>query len=141
MQIKTLSIKEFQDFCENYNYKNFHRSINYAFLKSEEGYEYELIGYTDGDNIYAAALVLVQLLNGYLYAYVPEGFLIDYNNYELLENFTNELYKWYKNDGITFIRINPRIPIAKIDKKSLNPIYNNNYHQFYTNNFHQWNLD
>ena len=127
MQIKTLSIKEFQDFCENYNYKNFHQSINYAFLKSEEGYEYELIGYTDGDNIYAAALVLVQLLNGYLYAYVPEGFLIDYNNYELLENFTNDLYKWYKNDGITFIRINPRIPIAKIDKKSLNPIYNNNY--------------
>ena len=127
MQIKTLSIKEFQDFCENYNYKNFHQSIHYAFLKSEEGYEYELIGYTDGDNIYAAALVLVKLLNGYLYAYVPEGFLIDYNNYELLENFTNDLYKWYKNDGITFIRINPRIPIAKIDKKSLNPIYNNNY--------------
>ena len=127
MYIKTLSIKEFQDYTQNSKYNNFHQSINYAFLKSEEGYEYELIGYVDNEKIYAAALVLVQLLNGYLYAYVPEGFLIDYNNYELLENFTNDLYNWYKKDGITFIRINPRIPIAKVDLNTLNPIYNNNF--------------
>lgn len=127
MYIKTLTIKEFQDYSQNSKYNNFHQSINYAFLKSEEGYEYELIGYVDNENIYAAALVLVQLLDGYLYAYVPEGFLIDYYNYELLENFTNDLYKWYKKDGITFIRINPRIPIAKVNLNTLNPIYNNNY--------------
>ena len=127
MYIKTLSIKEFQEYTQNSKYNNFHQSINYAFLKSEEGYEYELIGYVDNEKIYAAALVLVQLLNGYLYAYVPEGFLIDYNNYELLENFTNDLYNWYKKDGITFIRINPRIPIAKVDLNTLNPIYNNNF--------------
>lgn len=127
MYIKTLSIKEFQDYTQNSKYNNFHQSINYAFLKSEEGYEYELIGYVDNEKIYAAALVLVQLLNGYLYAYVPEGFLIDYNNYELLENFTNDLYNWYKKDGITFIRINPRIPIAKVDLNTLNPIYNHNF--------------
>ncbi|MGN1379423.1 MAG: lipid II:glycine glycyltransferase FemX [Bacilli bacterium] len=127
MYIKTLTIKEFQDYSQNSKYNNFHQSINYAFLKSEERYEYELIGYVDNENIYAAALVLVQLLDGYLYAYVPEGFLIDYYNYELLENFTNDLYKWYKKDGITFIRINPRIPIAKVNLNTLNPIYNNNY--------------
>ena len=38
MYIKTLSIKEFQDYTQNSKYNNFHQSINYAFLKSEEGY-------------------------------------------------------------------------------------------------------
>lgn len=77
MQIRTITLKEFQDFSENWEHQNFHQSISYALLKSEEGYEYEMIGYFDGDSIVASALVLVQMINSYLYAYVPEGFLID----------------------------------------------------------------
>lgn len=127
MYIKTLSLSEFEEYSEKHMYHNFHQSINYALLKSEEGYEYEMIGYTDGEKLYAAALVLVQMLNGYLYAYVPEGFLIDYNDEELLNNFTKDLYNFYKKESITFIRINPRIPVAKVDKKTMNPIYNDNY--------------
>ena len=83
MYIKTLSLSEFEEYSEKHVYHNFHQSVNYALLKSEEGYEYEMIGYTDGEKLYAAALVLVQMINGYLYAYVPEGFLIDYKNEEL----------------------------------------------------------
>lgn len=127
MHIKTLTLNEFQTFSSSHPYHNFHQSLSYALLKSEEGYEYEMIGYVDNENIYAAALVLVQLINGYLYAYVPEGFLIDYNNLNLLKDFTEKLYDFYKKEGITFIRINPRIPIAKIDNKTKNPIYNDNY--------------
>lgn len=128
MQIRELTLGEFEKFSENHKYNNFHQSLNYALLKSEDGYEYEIIGYTDDDKIYAAALVLVQLINNsYLVAYVPEGFLIDYNDTELLNKFTKDLYKYYKKEGITFIRINPTIPIAKIDPKSFNPIYNDNY--------------
>lgn len=127
MYIKTLSLSEFEEYSEKHVYHNFHQSINYALLKSEEGYEYEMIGYTDGEKLYAAALVLVQMINGYLYAYVPEGFLIDYKNEELLNNFTKDLYNFYKKESIAFIRINPRIPVAKVDKKTMNPIYNDNY--------------
>lgn len=127
MQIRTITLKEFQDFSENWEHQNFHQSISYALLKSEEGYEYEMIGYFDGDSIVASALVLVQMINSYLYAYVPEGFLIDYKNENLLNNFTKDLINFYKKEGIAFIRINPTIPIAKIDNKTKNPIYNDNY--------------
>lgn len=128
MTIRDLSISEFQDFVRNHKYGNFRQTIDYALLKSEHGYEYEIIGYCDGEDIQAAALVLVKLINGYLYAYIPSGFLADYNNTRLIQEFTNDLYDYYKKEDIVFIKINPPISIAEIDNKTYNKKYNKNYH-------------
>ena len=118
MYIKELTLAEFETFAKDHKYASYHQTLSYALLKSENEYEYEIIGFCDGENIYAAALVLVKLLDGYLYAYIPEGFLIDYNNEKLLHDFTNALYKYYKKEYITFIKINPPIAIAQIDPKT-----------------------
>ncbi|MBE6155984.1 MAG: aminoacyltransferase [Firmicutes bacterium] len=126
MYIRDLSIAEFEDFSKKHRFSNYHQTLNYALLKSENDYEYELIGYVDNNQIYAAALVLVKLIDGYLYAYVPEGFLIDYSNIELLQNFTNDLYKYYKKESVIFIKINPPITIATINPKTHIKTYTNN---------------
>lgn len=126
MYIRELNIAEFDEFAKNSKYNNFHQTLSYAMLKSENDYEYEIIGYCDNENIYAAALVLVKLLDGYIYAYVPEGFLIDYTNEKLLHDFTDALYKYYKKENIAFIKINPSIAIAEIDPKTHKRTYNDN---------------
>ena len=128
MEIRNLSINEFQDFVKNSKYGNFRQTLDYALLKSEHGYEYEIIGYCNGDDIHAAALVLVKLLDGYLYAYIPSGFIADYDNTRLIQDFTEDLYNYYKKEDIVFIKINPPIPIAEIDNKNFTKKYNNNNH-------------
>lgn len=116
MEIKEITVDEFKEFSKHHKYNNFRQSLDYALFKCENGYEYEIIGYTDGISIKAAAVVLVKLINNeFLYAYVPHGFLIDYNDTYLLECFTKDLIKYYRKDNITFIKINPPCRISKIN--------------------------
>lgn len=127
MYIRELNVNEFETFVSANEYSTYHQTLNYALLKTDYDYEYELIGYCDdANNIYAAALVLVKLIDGYLYAYIPEGFLIDYNNAKLVNDFTKALYKYYKKEKITFIKINPPVPIAEINIKTKEKTYNDN---------------
>lgn len=117
MFIREITVDEYKEFAKENIYNNFRQSINYALFKCDHGYEYELIGYGDNDKLYAAAVILVKPINNkYLYAYVPHGFLIDYNDINLLENFTKDLINYYKKDDICFIKVCPPCKIAKINK-------------------------
>lgn len=128
MFIRELSPKEFENYANKNEYSNYHQTGEYALLKVSNNYEYEYIGYLDDDNnIYAAALVLVKLLDGYLYAYIPEGPLMDYSNGKLVEDFTKALIKYYKKEHIAFIKINPSIILGTIDRKTHIRSYNDNF--------------
>lgn len=119
MHIKELSLSEFEDFASQSPYDNLYQTLDYALVKAENGYEYEIIGFCDeDDNIHAAATVVVGLINGYIYAYIPRGMIIDYHNEQLLSDFTNAMYQYYKKEGICFIKINPPIPVAELDNKT-----------------------
>lgn len=115
MIIKQISNETFEEFANYHEYNNYHQSHNYALLKSEEGYEYEYIALYDEDEIKAAALVLYKKIQNQIYGYIPEGFLIDYNDFSILDVFSELLYKYYKKRNFVFIKINPRIIIGKVD--------------------------
>ena len=82
MKIRELTTQEFNQFQSNHPLSNYHQTINYAILMSENGYDYDLIGYVDDyDNILAASLILLKPIGiKCFYGYAPRGFLIDYNN-------------------------------------------------------------
>ena len=82
MYIRELSVEEFTKFQENHELSNYHQTINYALLMSENGYEYDLIGYFDeSHNLVAASLILIKsLMHKLYYGYAPRGFLLDYSN-------------------------------------------------------------
>ncbi len=125
MYIRELTVNEFNEFANEFPNSNFHQTLNYATLKSEHGYEYELIGYGTEDKLYAAAVVLVKLIGGYLYAYIPEGPLINYDNPGIIADFTDSLMKYYRKDDIVFIKVNPSIVIGEIfEKKNFQVEYN-----------------
>ncbi len=126
MFIREMTIDEFSKYAMTHFIGNYHQSISYALLKAEEGYEYEFICY-DGDEIKAVALILYKKIGNMYYGYAPRGFLIDYSNPILLEDFTTKIKEYYEKRGFAFIKINPEIAIAKLDKKTMNFEYNDNY--------------
>ena len=126
MFIREMSLAEFKEFANTHFIGNFHESINYALIKAEEGFEYEFIAY-GADDIVGAALILYKKIGSVYFGYSPRGFLIDYSNNYLLEDFTNKIKEYYKNRNFAFIKINPEIAIAKLNKDTMNFEYNENY--------------
>ena len=47
--------------------------------------------YNDNKKIIAASLILIEKLNMFKYAYAPKGFLIDYNDEQIVEEFTKHI--------------------------------------------------
>ncbi len=128
MNIRVISLDEFNAFVKNHPLRNYYQSIDYAKLQAEQGYEYEFIGYTENSSIMAAALILSKKIKNVYYGYAPRGFLIDYTNLPFLKIFTEQLKQYYANKGYAFIKINPEIAIGKLNPKNNNIEYNSNYH-------------
>lgn len=126
MYLRELSLDEFKNFASTHFIGNFHESINYALIKAESGYEYEFIGY-GAEEIVAAALILYKKIGSSYVGYSPRGFLINYANEYLLSDFTNQIKEYYQKRGIAFIKINPEIAVAKLNKDTGNFEYNENY--------------
>lgn len=119
MRIKELTHQEFNEFQNKHPLSNYHQTISYALLMSESGYDYDLIGYVDDyENIIAASLILLKPIGiKCFYGYAPNGFLIDYQNIELLNKFTNDIKNYYYERNVIFIKVNPNIKINEINNK------------------------
>ena len=127
MHIKELSIAEFDSFARNFPISSYYQSSNYALFMAEAGYDYELIGFVDELGVIkAAALILIKKIGlAYKYGYSPKGFLIDYFDHDLLQQFTDALRAYYEKK-LVFIKINPEIAIGEIDPDTHITNYNQN---------------
>lgn len=128
MKLKNLSIFEFDNYAKNHPLGSYHQSSSYALLASEQGYDYDLVGLIDNDgNINAASLIISKKLGMFTrYGYAPKGFLIDYYDKQLLNEFTKALIKYYYKKNFAFIKINPEITIGTMDYKNKKITYNQN---------------
>ncbi|MBQ8659801.1 MAG: peptidoglycan bridge formation glycyltransferase FemA/FemB family protein [Bacilli bacterium] len=126
MKLKKISIFEFDNFAKNHPLGSYHQTAAYAMLASEQGYDYELIGMIDNNNnIVAASLILIKKLGlFYKYGYAPKGFLINYYDPNILEEFVTLLKKEYFKQNFAFIKINPEISIGKLNNKTKQIKYN-----------------
>ena len=124
MYIKELTNEEFNNFTAEFPYKTFYQTPEYAFVMSREKNEVFLLGLVDDKYVLAAAIIIVEKRNGFKYAYTPRGFLINFNDYTLLEQFTKLLKEFLGKKDIVALRINPMI---------IKSIYNNNKQKIYEN--------
>lgn len=129
MKLRTLSIFEFDDYAKTHPLGSYHQTSSYAMLASEQGFEYDLIGFVDDQgNIKAASLILYKKLGMFnRYGYAPKGFLIDYHDTELLKEFTKALKKYYYKKNFAFIKVNPEISVGTMDYKNKIINYNQNH--------------
>ena len=105
MEFVVLKENEFKKFAYNHEQASFFQTINWGKLKSENGWGMELVGVKDNKKIIAATMILSKMTpikKKMLYA--PRGFLIDYNDFELVKFFTEEIKKYAKKQGAIFVQ-------------------------------------
>lgn len=147
MKFRELSIEEFNSFSDNYKYKSIYQTSEYGLLMEKIGFKFSFVGLVENNEIIAATLVLIKTESGFNYAYAPRGFLLDYDNPELLKIFTKCIKVYLRKKKVMAIKLNPMITknIYNFNTNKINKLENydqvfaslikNNYTHLGYNNF------
>ena len=130
MHIKELSNAEFNSFTDNFPYFSIYQTSEYGFIMNTQGYTSLFLGLVDdSDRILAASLILIEKTSLFKYAYAPKGFLIDYNNKELVTEFTKLIKEYLNKKKIIAIKINPMIVKSSYDYRTNTANFNPNFEE------------
>ncbi len=124
MYIKELTNKEFNSFTDSFVEASIYQTSEYGFVMNTQNYNVLFLGLIDDNVIRAASLVLVEKESMFKYAYAPKGFLIDYSDKPLVEEFTTLVKKYLNKKKIMAIKINPMIVRCSYDYKTNQAIFN-----------------
>lgn len=122
--IKEITSEQFYQFSKTFSDKSPYQTDSYGTTMSFEKYNIIYLGFEVNFKIVAATLLLIKNVDGFKYAYAPRGFLIDYNDYKLLEEFTREIKQYLSKKGIVAIKLSPMI-VKNIYDDNNNIIYSN----------------
>ncbi|QUH31430.1 lipid II:glycine glycyltransferase FemX [Vallitalea guaymasensis] len=104
--------KKFTLFNENHPNGHALQSIEWGNLKCIGEWTKELVGLEDGSgDLQASAMLLRRKLPGlsrYI-LYAPRGYVLDYENIDLVKEFTKELKQYAKKTKAIFVKIDPCI--------------------------------
>lgn len=112
MQIILLDEARFDNFAINHPNCNFYQSSNYGKFMTKNGHNTYYLGLVDNSGeLKAATLIIVKndKNNRRKMGYAPRGFLIDWDNDELVATFTKELKDFLSKRGFTYIKVDPLI--------------------------------
>ena len=110
MEFVTLNEEEFLEFSKNSPYTSFFQMPLWAEVKKDNGWNSYYVGLKDNESIVAATLLLSKKIKFFKNMfYAPRGFLLDYNDLEVLEEFTNGIKKFLKDKDALFLKINPYV--------------------------------
>ena len=110
MELVELAPKEFDKYAFKHPQGSFYQISNWGDVKKKNGWVSHFLGLKDGKKIVAASLILSKktpIKKDMFYA--PRGFLIDYNDYDLLKEFTDKIKEYAKKKGAIFVKIDPYI--------------------------------
>ena len=128
MEFTELTSEEFESYAKNHEQASFYQTLNWGNLKRENGWNSHIVGVKKDDKIIAASLILSKEIKfGKTMFYAPRGFLLDYNDYDLLKFFTNRIKEYAKRRGAIFIKIDPYISYQErgLDGKIIENGYDN----------------
>ena len=103
---------KYDSFVRNNKYKShFLQSASWAELcKEKRGLTPYCLGLVEDNKILAATLLLKKNLPlGLCYLYSPRGYVIDFNDFKLLDKFTEEFVKFAKEQKAIYLKLDPDI--------------------------------
>lgn len=128
MQIKEINENEFDNYVINNNLRSFYQSSSYGKVADKDIYSTLFIGAYKNNELVGVSLILSKIIvPGIRYGYAPRGFLINYYDYNLLEEFTNNLKRFLSKKGYAFVKINPELTLSEVDfngNKRINELNN-----------------
>lgn len=117
MKLITLSKEEFKNFADKHPQITFHQTEEWANLKKVNNWSSHYIGLEDNKEIIAGALLLsktLPIIKRKMF-YSPRGFLIDYKNKIILEQFTKKIKEYIKKEKGIFVKIDPYVEYQEHD--------------------------
>jgi lipid II:glycine glycyltransferase (peptidoglycan interpeptide bridge formation enzyme) len=115
MKLINLEEKEFKKYALEHPLNNFHQTIEWGLLKEQNGWKMNLLGLVDKKEIKAACMLLRKKTPFGNVFYSPRGFLIDYNDKDLLKTFTDEIKEYGRKNNAIFIKIDPYVSYKERD--------------------------
>ena len=108
MEFQEINEKEYRSFWENHPLKSFLSSPEIAKLREESNWKAHYVGVRENQKLIAAAMLLSHERHlGKREFYSPRGYLMDFENLDLLAFFTKEVKKYVKNQGGYVLRMDP----------------------------------
>lgn len=117
--IQNVEISKYREFENAHKKSHFLQSYEWGqFCKDAKGQVPRYVGMEDNDgNLIASCLILLRKTPfGFSYGYAPRGFILDYNNKEVIRKFTNYLKQYMKDNKIIYIKFDPDIKYQDIDE-------------------------
>ncbi len=125
--IENVDKNKYEKFASNHQKAHFMQSYYWGEVMKEKNFISHYVGIEENGELIATALLLQKkLLYGYSYFYCPRGYILDYNNLDLLKIFTNYIKKYAKKNKAIFVKIDPDIKLHDLDVDG-NIIGNKNY--------------
>lgn len=110
MKIEELESNEYEEYISKNKYTTFYQKEYWGKLKKDGGWNYKLVGMKKNNKIVGATLLLFKNLPlGLKLFYSPRGFLIDYNDEELLKEFVLEIKEYVKKENGFILKIDPYV--------------------------------
>lgn len=112
MQIILLDEARFDSFAINHPNYNFYQTSNYGRFMTKHGYNSYYLGLVDDMNIIKAATLMVvknEKNNKRKMGYAPRGFLINWNDEALVNEFTYSLKDFLSKRSFTYLKVDPLI--------------------------------
>lgn len=110
MELVKLTEEEFSGFAKNHEQATFLQTLSWAKLKEKNGWNWELLGFKQENKIICGTMVLSKtVILGKKMFYAPRGFLIDYKNMEILDEFFIKIKKYLKDNNAIFLKIDPYV--------------------------------
>ena len=117
--IENVEIDRYREFESNHKKSHFLQSYEWGlFCKRAKGQVPCYVGMEDENgNLVATCLILLRKTPfGFSYGYAPRGFILDYNNKDVIKVFTTYLKEYMKNNKIIYIKFDPDIKYQDIDE-------------------------
>ena len=133
MQLRELTNEQFNQFTKEHKLSSMYQSVEYALIMNKQNYHTFYYGLEDEGKIIAGSLILIEKIHGFKYATAPRGFIIDYENEELLKTFTDLIKKELSKKRVMAIKINPMITKNTYNPKTKDIVENNKYQEIYDN--------
>ncbi len=112
MQIILLDEIRFDQFAISHPRHNYYQTSNYGRLMTKNGYNAYYLGLSDNmGEIKAATLMLVKndSKEKRKMGYAPRGFLIDWNDENLVKEFTESLKDFLSKRNFTYLKLDPMV--------------------------------
>lgn len=110
MKFSQITKSEYNNFQKQHPYRDFMNSVHAMDLKVMNHWDVEYVGVKEDNKlICATALTSIPVMKIFRFYYAQRGFLIDYNNKDLLNFFVSQLKSYLKAKKALYLLIDPNV--------------------------------